>query len=220
MKFESLQDLALLRLGFDPKEYGRVFAFVDYGNVQHWYDEDRRKADGTRLQPDEVFFVDIKKLGAFLDKFVTHKRFYYGHIPNKPATLHIIALAEHCHFQKVTKPVHRTRHYLTLGDHAGHARVYRDEFGKDFILIPKCNFDVEITLDAVRRLQDYDSLMLLSSDRDFEKLLHYLKRRHKKVILVAGGYVSKDLSRHADKVVYAHRIKDLIADIKKKKARP
>ena len=91
MKFNSFQDLHMFqKIGFEPREFGRIFAFVDYGNAQHWYDDDRRKSDDSRLQPDEIFYVDVVKLGEFLDRFVEQKRFYYGHIVSKPATLHII----------------------------------------------------------------------------------------------------------------------------------
>lgn len=221
MKFDDLKDLSLLSLGFDPKEFGRIFAFVDYGNVQHWYDDDRRKVDGTRLESDEIFYVDIWKLGKFLDRFVEHKRFYYGHIVSRPATLHIIAIAEKCKFVKITKPVHRTRHYLTSEDSIGkRVTIHEDEFGKSFIYIPKCNFDVEITLDAIRRFKDYDTFLLFSSDRDFEKLLQFLKRKNKKVILIGGGYISYDLKKYSDKVVEAKDIKEIITSIKKTKARP
>ena len=172
------------------------------------------------METDEIFYVDIQKLGRLLDLFVDHKRFYYGHIVTKPATLHIVALAERCGFVKITKPVHRARHYLTSYDRIGDkARIYRDDFGKSYVYIPKCNFDVEITLDALRRLKDYDTFLLLSSDRDFEKLLLFLKRQNKKIVLIGGGYVSNDLRRHSDKFVHANRIKDSITSIKKVKAR-
>jgi len=221
MKFGSFQELRIANLlGFNPKEFGRIFAFVDYGNVQHWYEDQRRKSDGTRLKPNEIFYVDIWKLGKFLDSFVGHKRFYYGHIPSKPATLHIVALAKKCGFIKITKPVHRARHYLMPYDRIGdRVKVYKDDFGKDYILIPKCNFDVEITLDALRRLKDYDTFLLLSSDRDFEKLLLFLKRKNKKVILIGGGYISNDLRKYAHRFVHANRIKDSISSIKEIKAR-
>ncbi len=220
MKFDSLEKLKLINLKFNPKDFGRIFAFVDYGNVQHWYDDDRRKTDGITLEPDEVFYVDVYKLGKFIDQFIDHKRFYYGHIANKPASLHIIALAKKYKFVKITKPVHRTRHYLTSEDILNKRMIYKDEFGKSFIYIPKCNFDVEITIDAIRRLKDYDTFLLFSSDRDFEKLFQYLKRKNKKVILIGGGYISRDLKKYADKVVHAKNIKRVITSIKKIKSPP
>ena len=220
IKIDSFKKLPLLELGLDLNNFGRIFAFVDFGNVQHWYDEQRKKKDGTLLQPDEVFYVDIIKLGKFLDLFVEHKRFYYGHIPSKSATLHIIILAEKCKFVKITKPVHRVRHYLTPYDKISRkVTIYKDASGKDYILIPKCNFDVEITLDAIRRINDYDTFLLCSSDRDFEKLLYFLKKKGEKTILIGGGYVSKDLKQHADKFIHANRIRNLITSVKKVKAR-
>ncbi len=221
VKFDNLKSLNLLNLGFNPRNFGSIFAFVDYGNVQHWYDDERRKGDGLRLGIDEIFYVDIKKLGQFLDLFTEHKRFYYGHIPNRPASLHIIVMADRCKFKKITKPVHRTRHYIEPQDKIyDKVKKYKDEYDKNYILIPKCNFDVEITLDAVRRIKDYDTFLLFSSDRDFEKLLQFLKRKNKNIILIGGGHVSNDLKRYSDKFVPARYLKQIITSIKKTKARP
>jgi len=220
MKFNVFRKLKLLSLKLDPKDFGRIFAFVDYGNVQHWYDDDRRKADGTALESSEIFYVDIYKLGKFIDQLAEHKRFYYGHIASKPATLHIIAIARKCKFIKITKPVHRVRHYLASREKLSKKAVIRkDGLGKSFIYIPKCNFDVEITLDTIRRFKDYDTFLLFSSDRDFVKLLLYLKRKKKKIILVGGGYISYDLKKYADKVIHARDIKETITSVKKIKAR-
>jgi len=49
----------------------------------------------------------------------------------------------------------------------------------------KCNVDVEITIAALDRLNDYQELILCSGDGDFEKLLRYVKGKHKKATLIA-----------------------------------
>lgn len=50
--------------------------------------------------------------------------------------------------------------------------------------IHKCNFDVEITIDALRLINDYDIFVLLSGDRDFLKLIRYLNGQHKKTVII------------------------------------
>src|SRR3989338_4003504 len=49
----------------------------------------------------------------------------------------------------------------------------------------KCNVDVEIVITALDRLADYDELILCSGDGDFEKLLRYVKGKHKKATVIA-----------------------------------
>jgi uncharacterized LabA/DUF88 family protein len=48
----------------------------------------------------------------------------------------------------------------------------------------KCNFDVEITIDALHHINDYDIFLLLSGDRDFLRLIRYLNGRHKRTVLI------------------------------------
>jgi uncharacterized LabA/DUF88 family protein len=48
----------------------------------------------------------------------------------------------------------------------------------------KCNFDVEITLDALARINDYEIFVLCTGDRDFLKLIKYLNGQHKKTVLI------------------------------------
>lgn len=51
----------------------------------------------------------------------------------------------------------------------------------------KCDFDVEITMDALSALDDYETLLLFSGDGDYAALANYLIEKGKKVILVFGS---------------------------------
>ena len=48
----------------------------------------------------------------------------------------------------------------------------------------KCNFDVEITMDALTKINEYNRFVLCSADRDFLKLIKYLKNQHKETVLI------------------------------------
>ena len=48
----------------------------------------------------------------------------------------------------------------------------------------KCNFDVEITMDALIRISDYERFVLCSGDGDFVKLMNYLKSQRKRTTLI------------------------------------
>ena len=89
--------------------------------------------------------------------------------------------------------------------------------GGIYIRLPKCNFDVEITVDAIRLKDQYDTLALFSGDADFVSLARYLKKNGKKVVLFKGGHITSDLRNAADKVINAQNIKRHIVQLKKRK---
>lgn len=49
----------------------------------------------------------------------------------------------------------------------------------------KCNFDVELTIDAIDSINEYDQILLCTGDGDFAKLISYLKGKFKRVYLVS-----------------------------------
>lgn len=61
-------------------------------------------------------------------------------------------------------------------------RFYDRSEGK---LKHKCNFDVELTIDALDQMDNYEVCILGSGDGDFDKLIRYLKGHFKQVIVVA-----------------------------------
>jgi len=76
---------------------------------------------------------------------------------------------------------------------------------------------VEISVDAIRLLDKYDTLALFSGDADFISLIRFLRKRDKKVILFKAGYITSDLRMAADKIVNAQQIKRHIARVAKSK---
>ncbi len=71
----------------------------------------------------------------------------------------------------------------------------------------KCNFDVEITIIAVDRLDSYKELVLCSGDGDFIKLLKYVKGKHKKTtIMTHKDRLNNDLKKTANRVIYLEEI--------------
>ncbi|MEK7144612.1 MAG: NYN domain-containing protein, partial [Patescibacteria group bacterium] len=53
-------------------------------------------------------------------------------------------------------------------------------------LVPKANFDVEITMDSMRAVSEFDHLILFSGDGDFAPLISHLKVSGKKTTVVSG----------------------------------
>lgn len=68
--------------------------------------------------------------------------------------------------------------------------------------IRKANFDVEIAVDAMDRIIQYDSLVLFSGDSDFDYLVRFLRRNAKTVFVVSfRGHISKELARSANQYI-------------------
>jgi uncharacterized LabA/DUF88 family protein len=213
----DLKDLKLQTLGIDKERFGRIFTFIDYGNVNYWYDKDRRDADGAELLKDQKLIVDIEKLANFVELFSEEKRFYYGWNSRNKNNWHIVVKAERCGFIKKTKPMQFIKHYLSDGENIkggfNNSEIKQDSNGK-YIEIPKSNFDVEISIDAVRLLRDYDTFCLFSGDSDFTYLARFLKKNKKKFIVVASGQVFHTLTELADLYINAQLIKADITSIK------
>jgi len=212
----DLNEFKLHSLGIDKKKFGKIYTFVDFGNVNKWFDNDERDWDNNILLKHQKLIVDIEKLANFINLFSAQKRFYYGFDPKKPASLHISIKAEDNGFIKANKPIQWIKHYINDGDlFVGSKSIERDGYGF-FIKIPKCNFDVEICLDAVRLRDYYDTICLFSSDNDFTKLLEFLRKEGKQVILLESGHVSYFLKEQADLPINAQQIKGSICIIKNK----
>ena len=73
----------------------------------------------------------------------------------------------------------------------------------------KCNFDVELTVDALDNIDKYDCVVLVSGDGDFVRLIKYLKGRKKKTVVVAPSKrLSWNLKRAANQVPYLDDLED------------
>lgn len=70
--------------------------------------------------------------------------------------------------------------------------------------IRKANFDVEIAVDAMEVLNNFDTLVLFSGDSDFDYLLKKLRVKGKNIIVISTKYhISKEL------IVSSHKYIDL-----------
>ncbi|MBU1091685.1 NYN domain-containing protein [Patescibacteria group bacterium] len=200
------------------KEYGRVFSFIDFGNVNKWFDKDAQDWDNKLLPKNQRLTIDIKKLKNFADIFSDRVRCYYGRNPkNKGSALFCYALEKV--FDKIDfvwKDLQKIKHYLELEEKETTKLFKTDDDGKDYIEIRKCNFDVEISVDAIKMLKHYDTFFLFSGDADFVYLNNFLRKKGKKIILIKAGYITTKLRKSADLIINAQRVKKHIAKIKQR----
>lgn len=215
----DLEEFKLTTLRIDKEKFGRIFSFVDFGNVNYWYEEDIRGYDRRVLDENKKNIVDIEKLSLFVNLFSARKMFYYGVDLRKKSTWHINSLAKNNNFDVIAKPIQWVKNYLNIelsGDEIKkNKRIQKDECGF-YLEIPKCNFDVELTIDVLRLMTYFDTLALFSGDSDFAALLRYLKVHGKKVILFYSGRISHRIKDRADLLINAQEIKGSIVSIKKR----
>ncbi|MBI2406213.1 MAG: NYN domain-containing protein [Candidatus Harrisonbacteria bacterium] len=208
----DLRDLKLKNLGLYGADYGRILAVIDFGNVTYWYHRDRVGPDAAPLKDGQRLIVDLEKLYSFCD-FAYQARFYYGWHPRLERSQHIVVKADKVGFIKQTKQIQYIRHHLIPDENVrGGSTVKRDPTGP-YIEIPKCNFDVEIAIDAIRLMNDYDTLCLFSGDSDFARLAEYIKKRGKKIIVIASGQIYHQLKKAANLYINAQQIKSYVVSV-------
>jgi len=65
------------------------------------------------------------------------------------------------------------------------------------------DWDVGITLDAMKEINNYDVFVLVSGDGDYALLLNELRQQGKRVeVITFEGSTSKLLHQEADKIIY------------------
>jgi uncharacterized LabA/DUF88 family protein len=204
-------------LGLGP-EYGTIFTFVDFGNVTKWFIDDRQDTDNRPLADDQFVRMDLEKLSTFLRAFSKDVRFYYGHDSQRPSSLAFLSKTKHVFGKNrvFTKPIQWVRHHITAEEAATSTRSLFNDADGIYIKLPKCNFDVEISVDATKMLEKYDTFCLLSGDADFTYLNTYLRSRGKKIILLKSGHITAQLRASTDLVISASDIKRHIVRIESK----
>lgn len=85
-----------------------------------------------------------------------------------------------------------------------------DEHGES--IEEKGNMDVEITIDAVHHLKEYDTAVFFTGDSDFLALVTYLRNHRKKVFVFSSrNNISEELRTGSDK--YFDLLEDISEDI-------
>ena len=216
----NLSELKLQTLGLDRSLFGKIYTFVDFGNVNRWFGDDIWGWNDYKLLEGEKLIIDIGKMADFINLFSEGKFFYYGFDKGNDASLHMTVVARKNGFKAVTKPIQWIKHYLSSDEKS----IYKSPLLKDkiktdkkgsFITIPKCNFDVEMCLDIVRLQDKYDTVCVFTSDNDFTPLIEYLIKRGKKVILIYSNPVRETLLAKVTLKINAQDIKSNICGIKK-----
>lgn len=180
----------------------KAYICIDMSNAHYYLKREGWQIDWRKFKP---YFENI---------FDSPKFFYYEKIPSKAVYLDIHPGHTFCEFIETKKK--KLNYFKFLNQlsfkvrHKPVGRVYDATSGQHR---HKCNFDVELTIDALDGLDSYDVFVLMSGDGDFTKLVKYLKGKKKKTVIIApSDRLSNTLEEAANQVIY---LEDLEAEIKR-----
>ena len=213
----NLEELKRNYYLFDPRDYGRIFVFVDFSNVRHW-------AKSFWPGDNRQYFrreIDIQRLAEIADLVRPARRFfYYGHYQRHPSlpddhpsnvryrqSIFRIDKARKAGFSVRTKAIKEIETY--------------DDDGQFVGKISKCNFDIEMAMDMLLKIDKYDTAFLWSGDSDFHFLLEYMQSKKKRVVTICSrDFASDELRRHSTLFIPADPLKELLEYVPDNKTPP
>lgn len=162
---------------------GRVAIFIDAANLEHsvqdmWVDPKDIPDNFRKYQAGELCWrVDYSKFKKFFSDIcnLQNIKFYSANFGSASHDK-FLSFLKHLKFGLKTKPL---KEYKDHTDNHPHR---------------KANFDVEIAVDVVHSMYNWDTFILFSGDCDFEYLLKFLRGQNKIVVVFSrSGHVAKEL---------------------------
>jgi len=160
---------------------GRVYVFVDAANILY-------------SQQTLRWRVDYKKLKDYFEKECDLRAiyFYTGRVGSNDKQSAFLRKLEQLGYIVKAKEVKRIKISKSAYEWKG-------------------NLDVELTIDVLGNIDNFDTLILMSGDSDFAPLLDAVKARRKRTLIVSTkGHVSKELLERA-KLINLKKLKEFIA---------
>lgn len=165
-----------LKWEIDPKKlYDYLKSYPEIYDVRFYFGLDPKSYDSWEFCNDLIKLHDVDKNFNFIHKLVklVPQNFKFRYFKNKN-TREILEL----------KQIPIEAQEMVLG-----IKETMEEFSKKFpylqICRRKCDCDVDITVDVLNNLKNFENLILFSGDGDFASLIHELVINNKQVIIVS-----------------------------------
>ena len=160
---------------------GRVYVFVDAANILY-------------SQQTLHWRVDYKKLKEYFESECDLRAiyFYTGRVGENHKQNSFIKKLEYLGYIVKAKEVKRIKVSKSAYEWKG-------------------NLDVELTIDVLGNINNFDTLILMSGDSDFASLLDAVKAQNRRVVVMSTkGHISKELLGRA-KYINLKKLRDQIA---------
>lgn len=176
--------------------------FIDYRNYHYYLEK-------------HAWEIDWERFKTFLDEMCdVVEVYYYDGVPSKAVFFDLHRWASMKDF--IDMKEEKKSYFNSLRQEGFKVRkkiIGRIYNAREKQYKYKCNFDVELTIDAIDTLDNYEVCVLCSGDGDFIKLIKYLKGKRKRVIVIAGeDRLSMGSEKAANQVIYLKNIKRDIED--------
>ncbi len=159
---------------------GRVCVFIDAANILYSQQTLKWRVDYEKLK--NFFVQELNLVGLY---------FYTGVVGENDKQRKFLEKLKNLGFQIRAKEVKRIK-------------ISKNEYQW------KGNLDVELAIDVLENIDNFDTMILMSGDSDFAPLLDAAKKRAKRVLVVSTkGHVSKELLERA-KYINLKKLRDYI----------
>ena len=176
-------------MSFSLHTKGAIYALIDVANLES-------AAKGLNMH------IDYRKLRKiFLPDHLKQLRFYSVR-HDSTNQINFFAFLRHRGYTLITKPL----------------KIIKDPT-RDKGYLRKANFDVEISVDALSFLTDYETLVLFSGDSDFHYLVKKLRQCGKIVIVIsAKNHISRELIESSNRYIDLKSLRNTIERINTQKS--
>ena len=184
-----------------------IFAYLDLTNMFHWQD-----VLGWKFRIEDVIgqlftFSNIKEIKVYYglnERDIKNSEAFHNRIRKTGAILETKPMKFIT--QDINDGLFFQRRTITLFDGSVKNKIQEliNELQKSGIIIeePKCNFDVEMTMDMLDDSEKVTAVILFSGDSDLVAPLERLKVKGKKIGVVGvRGKVAGDLHNIKDKYI-------------------
>jgi uncharacterized LabA/DUF88 family protein len=181
-------------------EKPRAYIFIDASNFHYYLQKHGWQIDWVK---SKAFCESLYSLPFF---------FYYEGVSSKGQYFDIHPTHGIPEFSEAKKKKHNYFKLLRkIGFRVRHKPVGRDYDATSGQFKHKCNFDVELTVDALDNIDHFENFVLVSGDGDFVRLVKYLKGKQKKTVVIAPSErLSWNLEKTANQVIYLDDLEDQI----------
>ena len=177
--------------------------FIDAANYHYALQSDGWQIDWQRFRDYFRKLYDIKRV--FYYEGIITKGFYRDLHPQATLQEFCEAKEKKKAYFRVLKGLGFTVRTKPIG------RLYDASSGQ---MKHKCNFDVELTIDALDTLGEYKVLLLASGDGDFARLVRYLKGKYKKTVVISHrDRTSHQLTRSTNQLIHLRDIQPYIGKV-------
>lgn len=182
-----------------------IFVYLDLTNMFHWQDVLGWKFRIEDLMKQLLNFPNIKEVKVYYglnERDLKNSKAFHERIRSTGAIL----ISKSMKFipKTIEDGMFFQRKTLTLFDGGIKTKIHEliDELQRSGVIIeePKCNFDVEMTMDMLDDSEKMSAILLFSGDSDMRAPLERLKVKGKTVGVVGvRGSIAAELGRLADK---------------------